>query len=136
VTLDGGLRYVLTGSRHDRLELAVESASDAMSSTLLPVTVTTPASTTSYFLLFRLEPSGAWVADLEVPGYRTWADVAIHHARDVASLSGADAEVVTRSVRATSASSIPAWQEVARSRADGDPVRAAIVRVVVLPPTD
>ena len=132
VIADGGLRYVLTDSGHDRLEILVESVGDSMSAALLPVTVTTPDGVTSYLLLFRQDPSGAWVADVEVSGFRTWADIAIHKMREVASLSGADAKVVARSVQATSDSSVPAWQEVARSRADGDPVRAAIASVIVL----
>jgi hypothetical protein len=132
VIADGGLRYVLIDSGDDRLEILVESADDSTNAALLPVTVITPDGATSYLLLFRQDPSGAWVADLEVPGFRTWADVTIHEMREVASLSGADAEVVARSVQATSDSSVPAWQEVARSRTDGDPVRAAIASVIVL----
>ena len=136
VIADGGFRYVLIDSRHDRLEILVESASDSVSGALLPVTVVTPDGATSYLLLFRREPSGIWAADIEVPGFRTWANVVVHETREVASLDADDVMVVARSVQAASDSSVPVWQEIAKSRTEGDPVRAAIASVVVLPSED
>lgn len=136
VIADGGFRYVLTDTRHDRLEILVESASDSVSGALLPVTVVTPDGAASYLLLFRQEPAGDWAADIEVPGFRTWANIVVHETREVASLDANDAKIVARSVRAASDSSVPAWQEVASSRVEGNPVRAAIASVVVLPAED
>ena len=63
-------------------------------------------------------------------------DIVVHETREVASLDANDAKIVARSVRAASDSSVPAWQEVASSRVEGDPVRAAIASVVVLPAED
>lgn len=136
VIADGGSRYTLIDSRHDRLEILVESASDSVSGTLLPVTVVTPEGATSYLLPFRRGPSDIWTADIEVPGFRTWVDVVVHETREVASLDADDVMVVARSVQAASDSSVPVWQEIAKSRTEGDPVRAAIASVVVLPSND
>jgi hypothetical protein len=125
--VSGDVRYVLRDGGRDRLEILAESSRDPLGFAVLPVTVATPDRTTDYFLVFIAEKqSGMWVAAINAPEFRDWADVSVHEMRELASLGADDAKVVARSVRAAPDLWVPVWQAEARGRGDGDPVREAI----------
>jgi hypothetical protein len=129
-TVISATRYVQRDAGRDRLEIMVESARVESGSEVLPVTVASPERTADYFLVFRPEESGSWVAAVYVPGIRDWADVFVHPVRDRASLGTDDSDVVERSVRAAPDPWIPQWQKVAVEREAEDPVRQAIERAL------
>lgn len=125
-TVSGGVLYVLRDAGRGRLEILAESVSEEAGSALLPVTVVTPERTADYLLIFRAEESGKWDAAIHVPAVWDRADVFVHPLRKRVSLGSDDSEIVARSVRVVPDPWVPAWQAVARERADGDPVREAI----------
>jgi hypothetical protein len=122
----GNLRFVLRDAGQDHLGILADYASDAAGSTVLPITVVTAEHKADYLLIFRAESPGRWVAAVEVPGFRDWADVFIRDARERTSLTADDAQTVARSVRAAPDPWVPAWQAVEQERPEGDPVREAI----------
>jgi hypothetical protein len=123
-----GLRCILRDAGGDRLEIIVESGSETVGAAALVVTVTTPDRSLDYLLLFTPEAPRTWVAALQAPGIRGWADVSIRGGRELSSLGPGDADAVRRSVRAVPDPWVSAWLAVAQTRAAGDPVREAIER--------
>lgn len=125
-TVSGGVRYVQRDAGRDRLEIIAQSAHVGAGSAVLPVTVVTPEGAEEYFLIFRAEGAGRWVAAAYVPGIQDWADVFVHAMRNPALLGSGDSDIVARSVRAAPDPWVPEWQEVALERSAEDPVRQAI----------
>jgi hypothetical protein len=119
------LRFVLSGPFQDHLEIMVEYSGFAATK-ILPVTVVTPEHRTDYLLAFWAERSGRWVARINTPGVRDWADVFIRDLRELSSLTADDAASVARSVRAVPDEGIAAWRAVQLARPEGDSVREAI----------
>jgi hypothetical protein len=119
------LRFVLSDSAQNHLDIMVEYSGSAATK-LLPVTVVTPERRTDYLLAFWAERSGRWVASINTPGVRDWADVFIRDLRELSSLTADDAVTVARSVRAVPDEGIAAWQAVELAHPEGDPVREAI----------
>jgi hypothetical protein len=125
-TTAGDVRYTLRYGGQNRLQIRAYASADPMSTPVLTVTVVTPQRNADYLLLFQPQGFDRWVAAVDVPGFQDWADVWVHEPRAADSLDGGDEETVRRSVRAAPDPWVGAWQSVARSRTDGDPVRVAI----------
>jgi hypothetical protein len=124
------LKFVLSDSARDHLDILAEYSGDGAGSKVLPVTVITAERRTDYLLIFWPETSGHWIARIEAPGVRDWADVFIRDLRERASLTVDDAVTVVRSVRAVPDAGVPAWQAVEHARPEGDAVREAIGRAL------
>jgi hypothetical protein len=124
----GDYEFVLLDGGVGVLTILAEYSSAAAGSEVLPITVTTQERVNDYFLIFRVEDSGKWVAVVEVPGFEDWAEILIHDARDRASLTADDADTAARSVAAAPKLWETVWRDVALARPEGDPLRKAIVR--------